>query len=168
MNQRRRRPTGIRIDGQPLSASEAEGLADALTRARCTLGRRKGVVSVHWALRVAEGRSHDEVALAVMVESKLPEDELPARSRIPARVEATLGGRRRWVPTDALIHGVDVRVRFSDGTSMRGLIELEHDLAIGGDSGAPVADVNGRLVGFVVGSNGSRTYLLPTKRGLNV
>ena len=81
-------------------------------------------------------------------------------------VFATLARKRE--PVRSLIHGVDVRVRFSDGTSMRGLIELEHDLAIGGDSGAPVADVNGRLVGFVVGSNGSRTYLLPTKRGLNV
>jgi hypothetical protein len=51
--------------------------------------------------------------------------------------------------------------------SMRGLCAVHPAITSPGDSGSPVLDDNGVLIGFVVGSSGDRTFLVPARRAIN-
>ena len=78
---------------------------------------------------------------------------------------------RDVIPTLAWVHDVGVPAEFFrvDGP---GIIRLEGLVSIDGvtekgDSGGAVLDESDNLVGFVVGGDGLRTYLLPAERGLH-
>jgi len=64
--------------------------------------------------------------------------------------------------------GETVPFDYEDGRRrhLPGLIGTSHDVTIGGDSGAPALDFDGNIVGFVVGSYGGRTYLIPARKAL--
>lgn len=67
------------------------------------------------------------------------------------------------------IEGVNVTGVFStpSGTlRLTGLTSVDR-MTRSGDSGAPALDVEGNLIGFVVGADATRTFLLPARRALN-
>ena len=72
---------------------------------------------------------------------------------------------------EASVDGIDLPADFDndDGTtsSMSGLIKLSKSVTTFGDSGAPVLDYRCRLVGFVIGSAGGHTYVIPAGRVLD-
>lgn len=78
---------------------------------------------------------------------------------------------RDFAPVAAYVDGIDVRASFFRANApgeltIDGLIAIDA-VTQGGDSGAPVLDENEEVVGFVVGSDSLRTYIMPAKRGLN-
>lgn len=67
------------------------------------------------------------------------------------------------------IEGVNVTGVFStpSGTvTLTGLTAVDR-VTRSGDSGAPALDVHGDLIGFVVGADATRTFLLPARRALD-
>ena len=67
------------------------------------------------------------------------------------------------------IEGVGVSAVFGTSAgliSLRGLTSIDR-MTAGGDSGAPVLDAQGNVVGFVVGADATRTFLMPARRALN-
>jgi hypothetical protein len=76
---------------------------------------------------------------------------------------------RDSTPRKAFITDVGASAPFAYETgtlTVEGLIATSHAVTEPGDSGAPAVDVNGRLVGFVVGIFDGRTYLVPARRAL--
>jgi hypothetical protein len=70
----------------------------------------------------------------------------------------------------SFLDGLDVQapISFSDGVAeMRGLAALSPQVTGPGDSGAPVVDHNGDLIGFVVGAIGNRTLIVPARSACN-
>ena len=70
----------------------------------------------------------------------------------------------------ATIDGFDESAPFDDGqavVSMTGLVSLNKAITNPGDSGAPVVDEQARLIGFVVGVFGSKSYLIPARRAID-
>lgn len=65
---------------------------------------------------------------------------------------------------ESFVDALDVPARFSDGKTMVGLIRLGGRITIDGDSGAPVMDGNGAIVGFVLGVADGHTVLVPARR----
>jgi hypothetical protein len=68
------------------------------------------------------------------------------------------------------IDDVDARATFGQGAgqvTMRGLCAVHPSTSNPGDSGSPVLDDSGVLIGFVVGSSGDKTFLVPARRVLN-
>jgi hypothetical protein len=78
---------------------------------------------------------------------------------------------RELAPVGAFVHEVDIpaRVFRADGSGeivMYDLVAID-PVTKPGDSGAPVLDENETLIGFVVGADAVRTYVLPAEKGLN-
>lgn len=78
---------------------------------------------------------------------------------------------RDFAPVAAYVDGIDVRTSFfrADGPgelTIDGLVAIDA-VTQGGDSGAPVLDEVDNVIGFVVGSDNLRTYIMPAKRGLD-
>jgi hypothetical protein len=74
-----------------------------------------------------------------------------------------------FTPIESHIDGVGVTTTFVVGSGtmlLRGLTSIDR-VAHGGDSGAPVLDVQGNMLGLVVGGDATRTYLMPARRALN-
>jgi hypothetical protein len=72
-------------------------------------------------------------------------------------------------PVETHIDGVRVNATFgtaSGALSLDGLTSADR-VTRGGDSGAAALDMQGNLIGFVVGGDGTHTYLLPARRALN-
>lgn len=90
-------------------------------------------------------------------------------AKADVRVQVTVIVSRDFRGVTAFVEGVDVSkdVRFADGSvvNMTGLVALSR-VTEGGDSGAPVIDFNGRLVGFVVAGS-DFTFVIPAGRALN-
>jgi hypothetical protein len=64
--------------------------------------------------------------------------------------------------------GVQAPISFSDGViEMRGLAALSPQVTVPGDSGAPVLDHNGTLIGLVVGAIGNKTLIVPARSACN-
>lgn len=92
----------------------------------------------------------------------------PNTSDINTRFAVQKAGN--FLPTLAWVHQVQVttdfhRVDRSGVIRLEGLVSVD-DVTDPGDSGAPALDDRDNLVGFVVGSDGLRTYLMPAERGL--
>jgi hypothetical protein len=76
---------------------------------------------------------------------------------------------RAITPIESHIEGVGVSAVFgSDGQllSLVGLTSIDR-VTQGGDSGAPVLDAQGSVIGFVVGADATRTFLMPARRALD-
>jgi len=70
----------------------------------------------------------------------------------------------------SFVDDIDVSgpIRFADGVvNMTGMVALSPQVTEPGDSGAPVIDANGALVGFVVGTLGTKTVLISARRALD-
>ena len=98
----------------------------------------------------------------------------PAPIRDPGaadlRTEVTVLVARDFRGRTAFLDDLGVRalISFSDRVvSMRGLAALSPQVTVAGDSGAPVVDHNGNLVGFVVGAIGNKTLIVPARSALN-
>jgi hypothetical protein len=78
--------------------------------------------------------------------------------------------QREFAPKQSAIEGVGVTGHFvHDGAEIAidGLTTLQPAVTVPGDSGAPVVDGSGNLVGFVVGEWNSRTFLMPARRAID-
>jgi hypothetical protein len=74
-----------------------------------------------------------------------------------------------FTPIESHIDGVGVSASFiieAGALTLRGLTSIDR-VTRGGDSGAPALDVNGNIIGFVVGGDATRTYLMPARRALD-
>jgi hypothetical protein len=72
-------------------------------------------------------------------------------------------------PIESHIEGIGVSAVFGSGAgilSLSGLTSIDR-VTRGGDSGAPALDALGHVVGFVVGADATRTFLMPARRSLN-
>lgn len=85
----------------------------------------------------------------------------PSLERLPVTVSV----RRSPGIAPALITDVFLTVIFSSGP-MYQLIQLHPAVTEPGDSGGPVRDLAGRLIGFVVGANSKHTFVIPAQRAL--
>lgn len=72
-------------------------------------------------------------------------------------------------PVESHIEGVGVTAVFgcdAGVVSLRGLTSIDR-VTRSGDSGAPALDAAGNVVGFVVGADATRTFLIPARRALD-
>jgi hypothetical protein len=73
-----------------------------------------------------------------------------------------------WDPSGRAAQLTDVGATgyFPDG-SLSGLAALASQITTDGDSGAPVEDYSGTVIGFVVGVSGGKTMFMPARRAIN-
>jgi hypothetical protein len=88
----------------------------------------------------------------------------PTRADLRTAVTVLVTTDFRGKPT--FIEGVGVSANFSGG-GMAGLTALSPQVTVSGDSGSPVLDANGDLIGFVVGVIGNQTLIVPARSALN-
>lgn len=123
-------------------------------------------------------RSRNDVTIDAARIDAVNANNLSLMSRLPTSIRELGDGDLNIVLTlhlaqgggdaTASVDGTEMPASFdnSDGTRspMTGLIKLSNTVTTFGDSGAPVLDYRGRLVGFVIGSAGGHTYVIPAKR----
>jgi hypothetical protein len=102
----------------------------------------------------------------------LASDPAPVRDPNEADVNTAVRVyvRTEVTPRKAYVAGVGVTAPiYTDGSNtslMQGLTAID-GVSEHGDSGSPVLDWNGNLIGFVLGAMGNQTYLIPARRALD-
>jgi hypothetical protein len=83
-------------------------------------------------------------------------------------VNTTVTVEVAWDPSGRAeqVTDVDATGYFPEG-SLSGLSALASQVTTDGDSGAPVRDYAGSVIGFVVGVSGGKTMFMPGRRAIN-
>ncbi len=92
----------------------------------------------------------------------------PEESDVNTEVLVLVPWDFRGIP--AFIVGVNAQAVFVSGgadVTMTGLTALTGGITNPGDSGAPVVDSNRELIGFVLGIQGGRTFIVPARRAFD-
>jgi len=66
---------------------ELDRIGEVRARHECALLRKRNVVGVGVGTREVGGHMTDQACLVVMVEEKVPPEELPPQDRIPSEIE---------------------------------------------------------------------------------
>lgn len=98
----------------------------------------------------------------------LADDPAQLRDTDSNDVNTTVTVEVAWDPSgrEAQVTDVDATGYFAEGP-LSGLTALASQVTTDGDSGAPVRDYAGNVIGFVVGVSGGKTMLMPARRAIN-
>jgi hypothetical protein len=141
-------------------------------KARALSGKTFSLGQVQRVLEWSEGdaASAGPVAPSVLTQMAEPATDIRTLTRKDMRVAVYIRVARDISPRETFVGdvGVTMPVAYRGGTRvLTDLIATTQDVTEPGDSGAPAVDWEGNLVGFVVGSLGNKTYLMPAGRALD-
>ena len=89
----------------PQAVPPQEAIARAVTAIRRRVGRRRGVMSVHWGARFSKGHVTGEAGVVVTVRAKRPRSALKQRNLLPRSVAIDHDGKHYIISVDVQSSG---------------------------------------------------------------